>query len=469
MIWALVQRVGGQAGSYVVFMVLAALVRPEDLGVLGMATVWTGILNAFAEVGFGAALVQRVEIRSEHLSTTFAINIAAGLVLTLLGVLLSPAVAAFFGTPLVAPVMAALSAGFLLRSLSLTQAAYAQRHLRFRTLAVRDIGASVAGGIAGVIGAMVGWGVWSLVAMTLVNQAAATVLLWFNTDWRPKWGEVSRACASELWPYSSRIFGFSILKAVVQNSDRLVIGYLLGPGPLGIYTFAWRVVVFPVRLVSSAFGAYLFPKAARLQGNLDAVRRQYVQMMAALLSMVLPVTVAAVLLAPALVSPLFGLRWSAAIVPIQILSLTALVGAFFPVVGELAKALGRPAWMVGWSALYTVVECSALWLGSGYGLEGAVLASAAGHVALLPVIFIMADRVVGLRGGEILSQWSPSVAASAVLATAIGVGLRLGSVPSLIRPWLALAVGLVTYAAVLAHLDPQVSRLLSKRAQPVRL
>jgi O-antigen/teichoic acid export membrane protein len=468
-IWALVQQVGGQAGSYVVFIVLAALLRPEYFGVVGMATVWTGILSAFSEIGFGAALVQRLEIRPEHLSTTFAINIAAGLILTLLGVLLAPAAALFFGTPLVGPVMAVLSVGFLLRSLSLTQAAYAQRHLRFRALAIRDIGASVAGGIAGVAGALAGWGVWSLVAMTLVNQAAATVLIWRYTDWRPKWNQVSRACARELWPYSSRMFGFSVLKAVVQNSDRFVIGYLLGPGPLGLYTFAWRLVVFPVRLVSSAFGTYLFPKAARLQSNLPAVRQQYLQMMAVLLSMVLPVSIAAVLLAPALVPPLFGPRWSAAVVPIQILSLTALAGAFFPVVGELAKALGRPGWMIAWSALYTVVICSALWVGGQNGLEGAVWASAAGHVVLLPVIFAMADRVVGLRWREVLRQWSPSVAASVVLAAVTALSLQVGIVPSFIRAWLALAIGLVAYAVVLAHLDPQVSRILGRRVQPTHL
>jgi O-antigen/teichoic acid export membrane protein len=316
---------------------------------------------------------------------------------------------------------------------------------------------------------MAGWGVWSLVAMTLVNQAAATILIWRYTEWRPKWREVSRACARELWPYSSRMFGFSILKAVVQNSDRFVIGYLLGPGPLGLYAFAWRVVVFPVRLVSSAFGTYLFPKAARLQSDLHAVRQQYLQMMAVLLSMVLPVTIAAVLLAPALVPPLFGPRWSAAVVPIQILSLTALAGAFFPVVGELAKALGRPGWMIGWSALYTVVVCSALWVGGRHGLEGAVWASAAGHVVLLPVIFAMADRVVGLRWREVLSQWSPSLAASVVLAAVTGLSLQLGILPSFIRAWLALAIGLVAYAVVLAHLDPQVSRILGRRVQPTHL
>ena len=210
MIWALVQQAGGQAGSYVVFIVLAALLSPENFGVLGMATVWTGMLNAFAELGFGAAIVQRAELRPEHLSTTFAINIGAGVLLTCAGIALSPLQLLSSIRPQVGPVMASLSCGFLIRSLSLTQVALAQRDLRFGTLAVRDVGASLGGGVAGVTAALMGWGVWSLVVMTLVNYSTGAALIWRSTDWRPRRSEISWASARELWPYSSQMFGFSV-------------------------------------------------------------------------------------------------------------------------------------------------------------------------------------------------------------------------------------------------------------------
>lgn len=469
MIWALVQQAGGQAGSYVVFVVLAALLSPEHFGVLGMATVWTGMLSAFAELGFGAAIVQRAELRPEHLSTTFAINLGAGVLLTCAGLALSPAAAAFFHTPQVGPVMACLSAGFLIRSFSLTQVAFAQRDLRFRLLAVRDVGASLAGGIAGVTAALMGWGVWSLVVMTLVNYSTGAVLIWRSTSWRPRRSEVSWACARELWPYSSQMFGFSILKAVVQNSDRLVLGYLLGAAPLGVYTFAVRVIVFPVRLVSGAFGTYLFPKAARLQGDLAAVRRHYLENMAVLLSLVLPMTVAAALLAPSLIPPLFGSEWAVAVLPIQILSVTALAGAFYPAAGELAKALHRPGWMIRWSALYTMVLCVALWFGAGEGLVGAVVASAAAHVALLPVALFMADRVIRLRWRDLLAEWWPSAAASLVLAAVCWGTIEISPFGPFPTGWVALGLGTLAYVAVLAALDPRVGQILTKRVGPTRL
>jgi PST family polysaccharide transporter len=469
MIWALVQQAGGQAGSYVVFVVLAALLSPENFGVLGMATVWTGLLSAFAELGFGAAIVQRADLRPEHLSTTFAINLAAGVVLTCVGIALSPAAAAFFDTPQVGAVMACLSCGFLIRSLSLTQVAFAQRDLRFRALAVRDVGASIGGGVAGVTTALLGWGVWSLVVMTLVNYSTGAVLIWRSTGWRPRRSEVSWACARELWPYSSRMFGFSVLKAIVQNSDRLVLGYLLGAAPLGVYTFAWRVVVFPVRLVSSAFGTYLFPKASRLQSDLAAVRRHYLENMAVLLSLVLPIAVAAAILAPSLIPPLFGSQWVAGVLPIQVLSVTALAGAFYPAVGELAKALDRPGWMIRWSALYTIVLCVALWFGAREGLVGTVVASAAAHLALLPVALAMADRVVGLRWQELVAQWWPSVAASLVFAAVTWGTLQISPLGAFASGWVALGVGAVAYAVVLTALDPRVGRMLARRVGPTRL
>ncbi|MBA3553483.1 MAG: oligosaccharide flippase family protein, partial [Gemmatimonadales bacterium] len=314
--------------------------------------------------------------------------------------------------------------------------------------------------------ALGGWGVWSLVGMTLVNNAAGAILIWRTTDWRPRWREVSLARARELWPFSSRILGFNILKALVQNVDRLVIGFVLGAGALGIYTFAWRVVVFPVRVLSSALGAYLFPKASRLQHDHPAVRTQYLTIMALLLSVVVPAMVAEALLAPVVITGIFGTKWASAVLPMQVLTVTALAGAFYPLAGDLVKAMNRPGWMVAWSALYTVVSGGALWLGAGSGLIPAVIAMSVAHVLLLPVVLSMVNRAVGLRIGEALTRWLPSVAGSAVLASIIWIALRFTPLPSLSRAAVALLLGALGHAAVLAYLDPELGRLLLGRTSP---
>jgi O-antigen/teichoic acid export membrane protein len=466
MIWSLVQQIGGQAANSLVFLLLAAFLQPEQFGVVAMATVWIGLLSAFAESGFGAAIVQRTDLRPDHLSTTFAVNVVVGVLLALLGVVLAVPAALFYRTPSVAPVMAALSAGFVIRSVGLTQSAYLQRQLRFRDLAIRDLGASLAGGIAGTIGAFRGWGAWSLVAMTLVNGVATVALVWGVTSWRPRWSEVSVARVRELWPYSSRILWFNGVKALVQNSDRLVIGFLLGPRAVGLYTFAFRVVVFPVRTLSAAVGAYLFPRMSRIQADLDAVREEYMLIMRLVLAAVVPAMVVAALASPLLITAIFGQRWAAALVPMQILTIASVAGVFYTPVGDMAKALNRPAWMVAWALLYALASCVSLWLGAARGLTGAVSAFAGAHVLLIPVVLGMANALVGLRPGAIVAQWGPSILGGASLAVVVMAGLYVGADRTGIRMIAAGLAGLAVYLTVLFRLDPGLFRFVAQRLGP---
>jgi PST family polysaccharide transporter len=263
------------------------------------------------------------------------------------------------------------------------------------------------------------------------------------------------------------MFGFNMLKALVQNSDRLLIGYLLGANALGVYTFAWRVVVFPVRLLSSALGAYLFPKAARLQHDLDLVRWQYLSMMALLLNVILPVMVAVVPLAPLVVPSIFGAKWAPVVAPMQILTVTALAGAFYPLAGDLLKAMNRPGWMLAWSALYTGVTSVALWIGAQRELIGATSGLSAAHVLLLPVVLLMVDRAVQLRWRDVLPRWMPSLAGSLVLAAVMWSTVRFIALPSLSRAALALFLGMAAYLVTLGFLDPAAGRFLSGRT-PLR-
>src|SRR5437867_11548635 len=116
MIWSVLQQVGGQVATMVVFFVLAALLPPKDFGLVGMAGAWLAVLNAFCETGFGAALIQRDHLREDHLGSTFGINVLVGAFLTILGVGLSWPAAVYFKTPALQPVMAWLSIGFLVRA-----------------------------------------------------------------------------------------------------------------------------------------------------------------------------------------------------------------------------------------------------------------------------------------------------------------------------------------------------------------
>jgi O-antigen/teichoic acid export membrane protein len=394
-IWSVAQTVGGQGILLLVYLALARLVSPGEFGLVGFATVWTAILAAFSELGFGAALIQRAEITAEHKSTTFAANLVAGGLLTAIGVALSWPIAVTLQEPRLRWVMASLSVGFLLRAPGLTHVALAQRDLRFRALALRDVGANLIAGILGVAMALNDLGVWSLVGVNLASAGIGTVLVWHVDRWRPSWRKVSLAALNDLWPYSSSILAFNVFKAFAQNMDRLIVGYLLGTVALGYYSLAARLVLQPIAMPIGALGVYLFPKVARVQEDPIAARESYARVLSVCLALATPYALVVWGLAPILVPIVLGSEWEPAVAIVSWMGVAALVRAVFSPATQMLKALGRPDLMLRWSIMVTVSTVLGLSAGAYWGLSGIAIGFAAAHALLLPVIVSMTAKLSG--------------------------------------------------------------------------
>jgi O-antigen/teichoic acid export membrane protein len=454
--WSFVQQIGRQVSSYAVFAALALLLPARDFGVTAMAWTWLAFITLFGELGFGVALIQRPNVESRHLSSVFVLNCFLGVLLTAIGIAAAGMFARFYRTPEVGPVAAALSLNFLLNALVFTQTALAQRELRFRQLAIRDISASVVGGVVGVALAYLGFGIWSLVAQALTASAIGTIMLWSVSSWRPHLREASWSTIRELWPYSSRILSSNVLKFFAQNTDRVLIGYLLGPVTLGVYAFAVKIVLTPVSTITSAFGGYLFPAFAQAQADVALVRSMYLHYCRAIASLTLPALVLAWLLAPSLIPMIFGQRWASAVPLIQGLTIVAAAQSFFGPVGELMKALARPAWLFRWSLFFTALAAAALAVGSRWGAAGSVGGLACAYILGLPVVYGVARRLIRIDLRAIGAALRASVLGSAVLGCGTWALLHLQGAPTVPGLVMAGLLGTALYIAVLHRLDPGI-------------
>ena len=467
--WAVAQQVGRQSASYIVFVVLALLLTPHDFGVVSLAASWVALLSVFGELGFGAALVQRSVITSGHLSTTFALNLVAGAALTLVGVAVAGPLARFFHAPEAAPVLVALSAGFILNAPSLTQAALAQRELRFRQLAFRDTTAAIVGGVIGITLAFAGWGVWSLVAQILTSTLVGSALLWRLSPWRPRAAEVSLERVRELWGYSSKIFWFNIFKYFAQNCDRLLVGYLAGPVLLGVYTFAYRLVVSPVATSIGAIGNYLFPRFARLQDDPSAVREVYLRTTGAVTTLLLPALALAAATAPLAVPVLFGSRWAGGIVLVQLFTVVAAAQLLISPAGQLMKALGRPGWMFAWSVFFTTVTLVFLATGSAWGMDGIGAGLAVAHLVGIVAAGTLIVRLLRCRWADLSRAAFPGLVLAAGSGAAALALVTLLPAPPAARLAMALMAGVLITAVALPRLSPVVWRTVTSGFRGVRL
>lgn len=416
MIWSIIQVIGRQGITFLIFTTLAIILSPADFGVLGMAMVWIAFIQTFSEMGFGAALIQRQNVDSKHFSTIFFINVAAGIVLTFIGIIISWPSAFFFKTPEVQPIMAFLSFGFVINSFSLTQMTIAQKEMRFRDLAMRDISASLIGGITGIILALLKYGIWSLVILSLTTSIVGTLLLWKVSKWRPKLREFSFKYAKDLWPYSSKIFLFNIFRYFAQNTDKLLVGYLLGSVALGLYTFAYNITILPISTFVGAIGNYLLPKFSRMQADLELVKSSYLFINKAINSVVAPLMVIVIFLSPILIPYIWGQKWIQAIPLIQIFAILAILQSLISPVGQLMKALNRPGWLFNWSVLITVVVLIFVWIGARYkGIVGATFGLTIAHILAVPIIFFIIRKLVHISTRDILNSLLPSTISSLLI------------------------------------------------------
>ena len=473
MLWSIIQVVGKQGTTFLIFAILAALLHPSDFGILGMAMAWIAFIQAFSEIGFGAALIQSQSVKSKHFSTVFFANIVIGILLTIVGILISWPSALFFKTPQLQPVVAVLSIGFIINSFSLTHVAIAQKKMRFRDLAVKDISSSLIGGGVGIILAYLKFGVWSLVAQSLTTNLIGALILWFIIKWKPAARDFSIQHLKELWPYSSRIFAFNILKYFAQNTDKLVIGYLLGSTALGLYTFAFKIVVFPVSIFVGAIGNYLFPKYAKLQDNIKAIRDSYQFILKAINSTVLPVLILIVFISPILVPYIWGEKWQQAIPLIQILAILALSQSLISPVGQLMKSLGHPEWLFRWSVYITIIVLAFIWFGAyKYGVIGATWGITAAYLTGLPINFFLVQRLTRLTLRNVLSTIYPSTFSGMIAMLPLWWILNNRPFDAALNVITLLFIGSIIYVCTIVLFDRsfliEILKKFKKRGLPIK-
>lgn len=424
MVWSIVQQIGRQASTIGVLLVLAVLLKPSDFGIVGLSATWTAFIAVFSELGFGSALIQRKEADDRWFSTVFYLNVVTGIALTAAGIALSWPCAAFFGVPEVQPVMACTSVCFLLNAFSLSQIALLQKQLRFRPLALRDIGASLIGGSAGILCAFLDFGYWSMVIQALVTSAVGTALIWISFPWRPKFSEFSLGFAAQLWPYSSKMLLFGVMKYWAQNIDKVLVGCLLGPVAMGYYLLAYRVILVPVDSIVGAVGNYLFPKFSRIQDDAGSIREAFRFICRASNTVILPLLVIAALTAHLFLPALIGEKWMPAVPLIRMMCVVAVAHYLISPVGQLMKALNRPGWLVLWSFGMTAATAGAVWGGALLGVRGVAFGLAVAHMFAVPVAFRIAARLIPLNDCDVVDALLPSSAAALVAGLALAMMIQ---------------------------------------------
>jgi O-antigen/teichoic acid export membrane protein len=318
---------------------LARLLTPAEYGLVGMTALVVGFAGIFRDSGLASAAIQREHLKPEAASTLFWINVGLGGLLTLILILIAPVVAWFYGDDRLIQVTAALAWTFAISGVMVQHQALLRRQMRFKALAVIEITSLVAGILVAYVMARMGFGYWSLVAMSVSSAVVNVVGVWIAVPWmpsRPRWcPEVG-----DMVSYGHDVLSVNVMTYFSRNMDNILIAWCWGAVSLGLYEKAYALLLLPIKQINSPMGAVAIPAMARIRSDRVELKRYFLALHHLMACLSVPAIVGIAIFADQVVRLWLGPKWLECAPIFRALSAGALIGAVSSPTGWLLLALG---------------------------------------------------------------------------------------------------------------------------------
>jgi O-antigen/teichoic acid export membrane protein len=443
----------GQLITWTVTILVIRLLEPSDYGVMAMATVFLSFLLMLSDLGIGAAIVQADEINQDdarYIQGFIVLFNMAGFVLTIAG---SSLIAAFFNEPRLVPILNVLSSCFLLMVFYVYPQAMLQRELHFDRKAKVDFLSLTIGAFVSLAGALLGYGVWALVAGAISIHAVRAV--GFNIAWRgapiPRF---SLSHASTFLRFGGAIVASRVLWFLYSNLDIAIAGKLLGNELVGIYSVALTLSWIPLRKVMPIVTQVSFSAFSRIQNDRERVEKNVLLSIRYSFALFLPVFWGMALVAPDGIPIALGEQWVLVVVPLQLICLILPLRAIVAILSPAVFGIGKPLVNVVNAALVLPLMALAFFLGARSGLVGLASAWLFAYPIAFAIITMRSFPVLGVSWRSVWQSLRISLLAAAVMVGAVVcVQFATREAIPLLRLVFSVACGAVVYLGVFHFAD----------------
>jgi O-antigen/teichoic acid export membrane protein len=338
--WKLMERGGTQGIQFIIQIVLARLLAPEQFGTIAIVMVFISIATVFVQSGFNTALIQKKDADEIDFSSVFYLSLIISGMLYVLIYLIAPSVANFYRDPVLMPVLRILSLTLFFGAYNSIQNAYIARKMEFKKLFLSSFGAIVISGILGIISAYQGLGVWSLVIQQLVNQVLITIILFFVVKWKPQL-VFSLDRLKILFSFGSKLLASSLLNVLYINLRTLIVGRTYNSETLGFYN---RGEQFPKVIVTNIDGSIqtvMLPTLSAFQDDKQKVKQIVRRSILTSSFIIFPIMIGMAAVAEPLVKVVLTDKWIQSVPFLQIFCVSYAVMPIHTANLQAINALGR--------------------------------------------------------------------------------------------------------------------------------
>lgn len=416
--WVALSNVFRQVLQIVSLIVFARLLSPDDFGVYAILMIFVGFLGMFTDMGTAAALIHIEKPSEKLLSSVFYFNVFVGLVLFIVLTLLAIPIADFFESPQVGELLPVIAINFIIVSFGVVQKALYEKSMHFKNIAIFESIAMFVSVLMGIMAAFYGLGVYSLVIQVLVNSIILVPLMWFSSHWRPIW-HFSMIEIKKIWSYTAYLSSFNIINYFARNADNFLIGKFLGSSALGVYSLAYKIMLYPLQNISFVLMRVLFPAFSKMQTDNEKFKRAYLRVIFFIALVSFPLMVGLMATADTLVDVLFGNKWKDLALILIILAPVGMMQSVVTTVGAIYLAKGNTKKIFYIGTINAVVTVIFFVIGVFYDVEGVAFAYLLANIVMLYPNLLIAWRQIELSVKDGLKGIMPIVIISFLMGLAV--------------------------------------------------
>lgn len=340
LVWKFLERILAQSVSFIVSVILARILSPDDYGIVAIILIFISLANVFVTSGFSTALVQNKSAKDIDFSTNFYCSLIISIFIYTIIFIVSPYIADFYNNENLCLVLRVFALRIPLSAFSAIQHAYVERNMLFKKYFFSTLFGTVVSGIVGIILAYRGYGVWALVFQYLTNTFIDIVVLLITISWKPTL-KFSFKSAKSMMNFGWKIFVADFAGTFFEQLRSIIIGKVYTSADLAFYNKGNQLPTLITSNVGSSIMSVLFPAMSNINDNLTKVKNMTRKAVRVMSFIMFPLLFGLAAIAKTLVIFLFTEKWIMAVPYVRILSIAYAVSLIGTVSLQSIKAIGR--------------------------------------------------------------------------------------------------------------------------------
>lgn len=445
-VYSVLERAGAQGINFILSLLLARILSPDEYGTIALVTVFITLCDVFVTYGFGNSLVVQKDSDEVSFSTCFYFGIIFSIVVYTAVFFAAPAVASYYEKDILTPVLRVMGLRIPVAAVNSIQHAYVSRRMEFKKLFYSTLVGTIVSGLAALLMAFFGLGVWALVAQYLGTVLISTICLSFLTKWRPilvfSWRKLK-----QIYQYGWKILVVGLIDTGYAEMRNLVIAKRYTSADLAYYSKGNNFPALGMKLVEPSISKVLFASLSHCNDDkveMKEITKKFTQLVTFLL---FPLLVGLAVVAKPLISVLLTEKWLPSVIYLQIGCAAYMFRPFRFIGNSVIKASGRSDLLLKLDILKKAIGIALLLFGMQYGVVGIAVSLVAANAVATAINLFPVKRMLNYGVWEQVKDISGNLVLSCLMGCVVML-VSLIPVGNFVVLVMQVLVGVVFYATV---------------------